>query len=102
MKQDLPFKTDDELFHESINMLPRKTQMLIKAYAIKQSTDYKDFNPKLWLATAISWWTLIRENLFKVGITEEEAADLLLTELKKQEFYKEQFENDPLAKETLQ
>ena len=99
MNQNLPPKTTDELLRESINMLPRNTQLIIKAYATKYSLDYRDNNPVLWLSTAISWWHTMKEKFLQVGITEEEASDWLITELRKQEIWRRLFDEDPLSKE---
>lgn len=99
MSQNLPYKTPDELLRESINMLPRNTQMIIKAYATKLSIDDETSHPVLWLSVALSWWNDMRDRFAKVGISEEEASAWLIAELKKQELWNRLFSEDPLSKE---
>jgi len=97
---NLPNKTSEELFKESINALPIYSQVIIKAYATKQSLDFQDFNPLLWLATALAWWNVVKEQFEKVGITEEETAKLIINRLRaEQPIWNKLFSEDPLLAE---
>ena len=94
---NLPNKTKEELFRESINALPVYSQVIIKAYATKHSLDYQDGDPLLWLAQAVAWWGDTKVSFEKIGISEEEAARLLIEKLRKtQPIWDKLFSEDPL------
>lgn len=98
---NLPNKTNEQLLRESINLLPPKTQAIIKAYATKFSLDYKKDNPLLWLNEAINWWGHLKTDFEKVGVTEDELADMIFTELRKQEIWNKLFNEDSILAKSL-
>jgi hypothetical protein len=96
MQQKLPEKTKQELFNESINLADPLVQQIVKGYCIKKAIDYGEDVDKrlLYLSEALSWWYGLRDAVFKIGITEQECASMVIVELgSKQEVWRDIFKS---------